>query len=311
MVHDPIRKKSDYAYCNPCALVTDYDNGEIICSDCGLVMIERFEDQGKEWRSFAGSDSERNRVGQATSPVFGNVRLFTVIGDDKWDFSGKQLPSTMKESIHRLRVLDSRSKSHTSFEKNFCKVFYEFEKLKDKLAISDATIEKAAYLFRKAMNRKLSRGRSVLLIAASCLYISCRENETPRTLYDIADATNVKKTEVSACFRLLVNELELTLPIVNLSHCVVRIANTIGASEKVKRYAIKVLQKAEQINITAGKDPMGLAAAAIYLVGTNMGEYHSQKIISEIAKTTSVTIRNRCEDLRQNLLITEVFCKDV
>lgn len=303
MTHSPVGKKLDYPHCTSCQLITDCDRGEIICSDCGLVLTDRLEDQGKEWRSFRDIASEKSRVGQATSSSLGNVRLFTSIGNNNRDFSGKPFSYVMKGSIHRLRVLDSRSKNHTSYEKNSYKVFYEFEKLKQKLAISDATIEKATYLFRKALNKKISRGRNVSLISASCLYIACRESETPRTLHDIADAINVKKTDVSACFRFLVNELELTMPTVNLPQCVVRIANSIGASERVKRHAIEILQKAEQINIVAGKDPMGLAAAAIYLAGIDMNERHSHKKITEIAKTSSVTIRNRSNELRKKVLL--------
>ncbi|MBI5860337.1 MAG: transcription initiation factor IIB, partial [Nitrosarchaeum sp.] len=99
-----------------------------------------------------------------------------------------------------------------------------------------------------------------------------------------------------------------TMPTVNLSQCVVRIANSIGASEKVKRHAIAILQKAEQINIVAGKDPMGLAAAAIYLAGIDMGEHYSHKKITAIAKITSVTIRNRSNELKRKVLSTKIFC---
>lgn len=303
MVYDSVGKKLDYPHCTSCQLITDYDRGEIICSYCGLVLTDKLEDQGKEWRSFTDVAYEKSRVGQATAPSLGNVRLFTSIGNANRDFSGKPFSFVMKRSMYRLRTLDSRSKNHTSYEKNFYKIFYEFEKLKQKLAISDATIEKATYLYRKTLNKKITRGRSVLLIAVSCLYIACRESETPRTLHDIADAINVKKTDVSNCFRLLVNELDLTMPTVNLFQYVVRIANSIGASEKVKRRAIQILQKAEQINIVAGKDPMGLAASAIYLAGIDMGERHSHKSITEIAKTSSVTIRNRSNELRKKVLL--------
>ncbi|MBI5697073.1 MAG: transcription initiation factor IIB, partial [Thaumarchaeota archaeon] len=77
MAHTPIGKKLDYPHCTSCQLITDYDRGEIFCSDCGLVLIDRLEDQGKEWRSFIDISSDRSRVGQATSSSLGNVRLFT------------------------------------------------------------------------------------------------------------------------------------------------------------------------------------------------------------------------------------------
>lgn len=301
MVYDVIGKRTDHPNCVSCSPITDSDSGEMICSDCGLVMIEKMESTDREWRSFDG-ESEKSRVGQPTPNAFGSMRLFTNIGNENWDFAGKPLPFVTKGAMHRLRVFDSRSKNHTSTEKNFYKIFYEFEKLKHKLAISDAVIEKAMYLFRKTADKKLTRGRNVLLVGASCLYAACRENQTPRTLHDIASALNVKKTDISACYRILVSELELTLPIVNLSQCVMRIANNLGATEKVKRYALTVLQKAENAKITAGKDPMGLAAAIVYLAGIQMGEYYSQTDLTKIAKTTTVTIRTRSNELKKKII---------
>lgn len=301
MVQDSIGKKAEHLYCNPSSLVTDYANGEIICSDCGHVVIERLEDQGKEWRSFTDNELDRSRAGQGTSLAFGTMRLSTIIGSTNKDFSGKPFSYDMRWLINRLRMWDSRSKNRKSREKNLYKVFFEFEKLKDKIAVSDAIIENAALLYRSAMEKGLTRGRNALAIVASCLYVACRESEMPRTLDEIAIAINAKRTDISASFRLLVNELALKLPTVDLSQYVVRIANNVDASERVKRYAIEILRRAEQINITAGKDPMGLAAAAVYLAAMKIGERHSQSDIAEIAKTTTVTIRNRTIELRKKL----------
>ena len=50
--------------------------------------------------------------------------------------------------------------------------------------------------------------------------------------------------------------------------------------------------------MVAGKDPMGLAAAALYLACVSNGEIRSQKDISLAAGVTEVTIRNRCVGLR-------------
>ena len=41
--------------CPECAsknLVHDYDSGETICGDCGLVLYEQMMDKGPEWRAF-------------------------------------------------------------------------------------------------------------------------------------------------------------------------------------------------------------------------------------------------------------------
>lgn len=80
-----------------------------------------------------------------------------------------------------------------------------------------------------------------------------------------------------------------------------RISSQAGLSEKVKRRALTILEDANKMEITAGKDPMGLAAAALYLSCVINKEDTTQKVIALAAGVTEVTIRNRCKGLRELL----------
>ena len=133
---------------------------------------------------------------------------------------------------------------------------------------------------------------------ASALYAACRDTETPRTLKDVSDAGNIKKKDIARCYRLLHRELELKMPVVDPIQCVARIANNLGISEKTKRYAVKVLKLAQEHEESAGKDPMGLAAAALYLSCVKNCENMTQRDIAEAASVTEVTIKNRYKGLR-------------
>jgi len=91
------------------------------------------------------------------------------------------------------------------------------------------------------------------------------------------------------------------MPVVDSVQNVARIASKIGLSEKTKRYAIEILRKAEENKTSSGKNPMGLAAAALYLSCAKNGENKSQRDLAEAANITEVTIRNRCKGLREML----------
>ena len=65
-----------------------------------------------------------------------------------------------------------------------------------------------------------------------------------------------------------------------------------------KRKATKILQTAEEQKISAGKDPMGLAAAALYVACVTNGENKTQRDVAEAAGVTEVTIRNRYKGLK-------------
>jgi transcription initiation factor TFIIB len=135
------------------------------------------------------------------------------------------------------------------------------------------------------------------MIAAS-LYAACRDAETPRTLKDVANAANVKRKDIARCYRLLYYELELKMPVVDSIQCISRISSKLGIPEKTKRYAVKVLKDAQDRKESSGKDPMGLAATALYLSCVKNGVSITQRELAEAASVTEVTIRNRYKGLK-------------
>ena len=199
--------------CPRCAqgkLVTDNESGEMFCSKCGFVITEKLQESGPEWRSFTQDEhGDRARAGAPTSLTMHDMGLATIINPINKDASGRPLTASMKSTIERLRTWDSRSQVHEPVDRNFRQAFSELNRLKDKLAISDAVIEKAAYIYRKALDKGLVRGRSISALMASALYAACRDTETPRNLKDVEQAANIKRKDIARCYRLLVKELRL------------------------------------------------------------------------------------------------------
>ena len=287
--------------CGDRKIITDQNTGELFCSNCGLVVTDKIMDTGAEWRSFANDQTEKTRVGAGTSLTIHDMGLSTIIGTANKDSTGKPLTSNMKSSIERLRVWDSRSQAHTSQDKNLRQALNEMNKVQDKLALTDSVVEKAAYIYRKSLEKKLVRGRSIQGLVAACLYAACRNTETPRTLMDIANGMNIRKKDIARCYRLIFRELELKMPVIDPVKGVSRIASVAKLTEKSKRKAVKILNQAKETGLVAGKDPMGIAAASLYLACITTGEIKSQKEISIASGITEVTIRNRCVSLRKML----------
>ena len=279
-------------------IVTDETTGELFCSKCGFVLTDRLADTGAEWRSFSSDDTNRARAGAGMSLTMHDMGLSTVIGQVNKDSTGKPLSAGVKSSIERLRTWDSRTQALTSADKNLRQALNEMNKLKDKLALNDAVVEKAAYIYRKAMEKKLVKGRTIHGLVAACLYAACRNAETPRTLDDIADEINIRHKDVARCYRLIFRELDLKMPVVDPVKGISRIASLVGLSERTQRSAAKILNLAKKKGLAAGKDPMGMAAAALYLACVSTGEIKTQKDISAASGVTEVTVRNRCAGLR-------------
>ena len=284
--------------CGKGPMVVDTAGGELFCSSCGFVVKEKIEEAGPEWRAFSKEEKDdRSRGGIPTSIAMHDMGLATVIGGVNKDASGKSLSASMKATVERLRTWDSRSQVHEPVDRNLRQAFSEL----DRLSVSDAVVEKSAYIYRKALERGLVRGRSISAIIAASLYAACRDTQTPRTLKDLAAVSNVKKKDIARCYRLLLKEMDIKMPVVDPTKCVSRIASRAGLSEKTKRRALEILRRAEETRISAGKDPMGLAAASLYVACTLEGEDKTQKDVAEAAGVTEVTIRNRYKGLRSAL----------
>ena len=307
-------------------LVTDTETGELICGNCGLVLSsEKAQETRSVWCTSIGEESNSNsriRTGIPISLARHDMGLSTIIGRTDKDAAGNRIATSIKSTIDRLRVLDYRTQLYSSTDRSLKRAFSELDTLKDKLGLPDAVVEKAAYIYRKAQERGFVRGRTVSAILAAAIYIACREIGVGKTLKDIAIGTDVRPKVLSQSYRILLTELDIKTPMLDPIRCVAKVANKMQISERITRQAMNIMHDAINKEITAGKDPMGLAAAALYLSdqnnniirtarGNNNSSYENknnargrpQTSFAQAAEITAVTLRHTIKDLKNNLLL--------
>ena len=158
-----------------------------------------------------------------------------------------------------------------------------------------------AYIYRKAQDRGFVRGRSIPAVLAAAVYIAYRDLEVPKTMKDIAGASNIRRKNIARVYRQLILELDYKVPNPDPVKCIAKIANNTNLTEKTKRHALDIMEKVSEIEISAGKDPMGLAATVLYISCIKTGENITQKEISSAAGVTEVTLRNRFKDIKNQL----------
>ncbi len=288
--------------CKSKNLVHDYDTGETICGDCGLVLYDQMMDKGPEWRAYTQEEkTSRSRVGAPTTYSIHDKGLSTTISQIDRDALGRKLSLATRLQMWRLRKWQIRSRVHSSSDRNLAQAMSELDRLSGTVFVSPQIKEKAAVIYRKALDKGLVRGRSINAIAAASLYVACRTSSTSRSLNEVANASLVDKKEVARCYRLLLHELEFKMPIADPLTYISKIAEKNGISGKTQGEAIGILRMARQKRAVAGKDPMGLAAAALYIACLQNNEKVTQKDISDAAGVTEVTVRNRYKTLKKTL----------
>jgi transcription initiation factor TFIIB len=242
------------------------------------------------------------RTGPATSLTMHDRGLSTVIGTNK-DFSGNALSSKTKYEFNRLRTWDQRSKSRKTAI--FSRAFTLLHGMKIKLGVPDSVVENAAYIYRKIVNAKLTRGRTMASLVSASLYAACRENNIPRTLDDVANAGNVERIILSRDLRTIIRKLGLNLNQYDTTSFISKISNNMNLKEKIKRDAFEILKRCENEEITAGKHPVAQAAASLYISCIMNGEKISQKKFSVESGVSDVTIRNRAVLIKKTLKLVE------
>lgn len=288
--------------CGNHTISTDILRGEIYCSSCGVVIVQKFESSGHDWRNFEDG-RDRRQTGDGFLLSIGDYGLSTIIDTTNRDSQGIPLSRDYRELVKRIRIQDIRSKSSTSLVNS--KIILNFlDGVCDKLGITHSVKEDAAYIYRKAVEKKLTMGRSIQSVMAASVYIACRNSGTLRTLRDVSIASDIRIKRISQSYRSLVTELDLTMPIVDQIQYISKISSILKLTEKTKRFAIEILHNAQVHKMLDGRDPVAMAAAAIYLACELKGIQFSQKAISDASGISPVTIRNRYKELHEKLEVS-------
>lgn len=286
--------------CGSILIIESGETGELVCGNCGLVISEESYDRGPEWRAFTPEEKAgKSRVGGPISILHADKGLPTVIDKVSKDAFGRKVDLPTRIQMLRLRKWQTRTQYQSPVERNLLQALAELDRIVDKLHIPEDLQEEAAEIYRKSLDKGLVRGRSISAIVAASVYAACRIYSRPRSLKEIASVSRVKKKDIARCYRLLLNELNLLMPIPDPRAYISKISAKAGVPEKTQTKSIQLLKEAEEKDCIIGKDPVGLAAAAIYIACVLTGEKKTQKDIAEAAGVTEVTVRNRYKGLKE------------
>jgi transcription initiation factor TFIIB len=312
LVDHGMLNSSESVKCSVCGrmqtAITDPESGEVICSNCGLVIAEKDNLAKPERRVFTTEESgKRARTGAPTSLSRHDRGLATLIGKSTRDAAGQKLDTNARSIYKRLKTWDDRGQIHSSTDRNLWMAFSELNLLRDKLGLSDSLVEEIAYMYRKVEDKGLTRGRTIRGMLMACVYIACRRSGHPRTLKDISAKSNTKRKVIAKNCRLVMEELGISSSVVDPMKCIVRVANAAQLNERTTRHAFKMMSELlRKKTLTAGKDPMGLAASILYIATKETGDTKTQADMARASGVTEVTIRNRIRSLVKDLNLSMV-----
>ena len=291
--------------CGSINLFWNKDRGEIICRDCGLVIEDKMIDFTQEWREFdTDSHEKRRRAGAPMTYTQFDQGLGSDIGR-KADLSA--LGAKNRNKFFRLRKWQYRIS--TAIERNLKLALAELKRVASYLKLPGSVEEEAARIYTMAVQKGLVRGRSMESVVAGALYAACRRHEVPRTLDELSEASGIEKKEIGRTYRFVTRELGITILPSNPADYIARFSSALKLSAETQSKSIEILEQAQKAELTSGRGPTGIAAAALYVSALLHGEKRTQREVADVAGVTEVTIRNRYKELLDKLKLEKEIRK--
>ncbi|OGI16000.1 hypothetical protein A3K63_01000 [Candidatus Micrarchaeota archaeon RBG_16_49_10] len=284
--------------CGSTMFIEDKNRGEMVCVKCGLVLEDEFIDRGQEWRSFdSEQSSSRARSGAPLTYTKHDKGLTTEIGKGLGELY--KVPGKKRAQYYRLKKWHKRLIE--SKDRNLSFALSELQRIISFLNLPKPVHEKVGRYYEEAVDKGLVRGRSIESVIAALVYGVSRQFGTPRTLDEIAEASGLEKRDIGRTYRYIARELDIRILPADPKGFVPRFCSMLNLSDKVQAKAIDILEKANSLDITSGKGPTGVAAAAIYISCVLVGEKRTQREVASIVSVTEVTIRNRYKEIVEKL----------
>ncbi|KAF9187279.1 transcription initiation factor IIB [Haplosporangium sp. Z 767] len=273
----------------------EFSSGDLVCADCGLVLGDRIVDTRSEWRTFANDEGDDpSRVGSAANPLLNGPQLDTVI-------SQKDGGSGAARELNRTHGRVTAVKG----ERNLLQAYKDISAMSEAIGLPKLITDIAKQLFKRVEDEKLLRGKPNESIIAACIFIACRQEGVPRTFKEICTLTQVPKKEIGRCFKVL-NEAfhETKVQTMTSENLMARFCSNLRQTMEVQKAAVELTKKARDIGTLAGKSPVSIAAACIYMASNLYNQARPMKDISQVCGVSEVTIKNAYKHLyleRMNL----------
>ncbi|KAJ1654586.1 transcription initiation factor IIB [Dispira simplex] len=280
-------------------IVEEFASGDMVCGDCGLVLGDRIIDTRSEWRTFANDDGDDpSRVGAASNPLLDGDQLDTVIARADGG-------SGIARELNKIHGRSSAAKG----ERMLLGAYKDISSMCDRMQLNQQISNTAKQIYKRVEDGKVLRGKPTESIIATCIFVACRNENVPRTFKEIFTYTRVPKREISRCFKVISNLLNTNVGATNSENLMARFCSHLNMPMPVQRVAINVTKEAKELGTLAGKSPVSVAAACIYMVSHLMGMPCTPKDVSKVAGVSETTIKNSYKSLyevREKLLRSEI-----
>lgn len=177
------------------------------------------------------------------------------------------------------------------------KLLDEVHTISARLKLRGVVVDRASVICSEAAATQLARREPCSILAAASIYLACREARIPVTLRDLAEVSGSDPRRVGRSYILLMERMRITRPELNGRRYVYHLALKNSPSDEAFRLSEEIIRNAAMKGL-GGKNPMTLAAAALYLACHTVGEDVTQAELAVAAGVEEESVRECCKSIR-------------
>ena len=275
------------------SIITDYENGELVCNQCGLVYEERIIVDEDEQRTFADDNGHNqiHRVGPPEKPSFGNECGTNLLIRDK----GK------------TKVIKTYSK-FTKIQKNFIRI----DKFLSSYDITGILREETKELYCKLAKNMNMQGRNLNHIFIGIYYYVSRKLNMARTIKEIALKFNVTERVIKRAFNSIKRDIveppkeDDNNEIIETEKNHIRTfmeANANANAYEVKMVAFDIIKNINKNELLEGKSPKTVSGLSLLIAYelSNDNSYDKKELYAFFSNKN--TLKKADEEIKDKLQI--------
>jgi len=173
----------------------------------------------------------------------------------------------------------------------------DVKKLAADLHLNRGVARRASVICGNAFSMHLGQDLPPQILSAAAVYVGCREAQKPVTLKDLASASHSDPRAVGRCYVKLIERMHISRPQLNENGYVNRLTLKRPVSDEALKQSQEIIHGINPKGL-GGRNPMTLAAAALYIACCNLGEIITQAEVAEAAGVGEQSVRDCCKEIR-------------
>ena len=270
------------------SIITDYENGVLVCNQCGLVYEERIIVDEDKKRTFADNndDNQIHRVGTPEKPSFGNE-------------SGTNL---LIRNKGKIKVF----KNYPKIQKNFIRI----DKFLSSHNVTALLREKTKEIYNKLAKKMNMQGRNLNHIFIGIYYYACCKLNMAKSIKEIALQFNVTERIIKRAFSNIKRDI-IEPPKEDDNNEIIEIEKNyvrtfIGKNDKayeVKKLAYKIIKNINKNELLEGKSPKTVSGLSLLIAYElfNDNSYDKKELYAFFSNKN--TLKKAYEEIKDKLQI--------